>query len=164
MGLRFSRLRRPEWLVGVGGALLLASMLLLPWYSRTLSSGPPGPRYFVPVSLDGWHGLTGGRWLILVTVLAAFAVLLLQARHRAPALPVAFTLCTALLGGVTLAYLIVRVWVLPPGGREIGGWIGLLGAAVIAYAANASIRLEGIAPADAPAEIPTVRLGGQGAT
>jgi len=132
---------------------------LLPWYTVVKSSAPPGPKYFITESIDGWHGLAVVRWLIVLTILAAFAVVFFQARERAPALPVAFTMLAAPLAGLTLLWLIVRVWIAPHGGRGIGGWIGLFGAAAIAYGAYKSIRMEGIAASDGPTQIPTVKLG-----
>ena len=164
MRLDFSRLRWPEWLIGLAGLVLLASLVLLPWYTLLLVSGPPGPRYVSTSSVDGWHGLTHARWLVLVTAVVAFALVFFQARERAPALPVAITVILGPLAALTLAWLIVRVWFSPPGGREIGGWIGLLGAAALAYGSYSSIRLEGIAEKDGPGEIPTVKVGPEGAT
>lgn len=162
MHLRFSRLRWPEWMVGAGGVVLLGSMLLLPWYELTRGTPGPPPKYFITVSVDGWHGVGLARWLMLLTVLAALAVVFFQAGERAPALPVAATLFAVPLAAVTMVWLIVRVWIVPPGGREIGGWIGLVGAAAVAYGGYRSIRMEGIAAADSPAEIPTVRLDAEG--
>ena len=163
MHLRFSRLRWPEWLIGAAGLLMLVSMLLLPWYTLTSATVGPPPRYFVAVSVDGWHGLTHARWLILVTILAALAVVFFQARERAPALPIAFTQIAAILAALTVAWLIYRVWIDPPGGRGIGGWIAMLSAAAILYGSYCSFRVEGIAEQDAPHEIPTVRVEGGGA-
>ena len=150
--------------MGAGGLLLLASLLLMPWYTQLLVSPPPGPRYFSTHSVDGWHGLTHARWLMLVTVLAALTVVFLQARERAPALPVGFTIIAVPLAAAAFVWLIIRVLISPPGGRDIGGWVGLLGIAAIAWGGYRSLRLEGIAPADAPAEIPTIPLKGEGAT
>jgi hypothetical protein len=164
MQLRFSRLRWPEWVVGAGGVALLGSVLLLPWYTRTRTSGRLGAKHVVEESVDGWHGLGHARWLSSATGLAAFAVAFFQARQRAPARPVAATSVAVPLATVTGTWLIVRVWIAPPGGREIGGWIGLIGAAAIAYGGYKSLVIEGIAPTDAPAEIPTVNLGREGAT
>jgi hypothetical protein len=159
MGLDSSRLRRPEWIVGAGSVVLLASMLLLPWYQLTQSSPPPGPRYFVTSSVDGWHGLNHARWLIVVTVLAAFALVFFQASRRAPAIPVSFSLLTAVLGALTVLWLIYRVLISPPGGdRKAGAIIGLLSACAITYGGYRSVRQEGIASADGPSEIPTVSL------
>ena len=161
MGLRASRLRWPEWVIGAGGVVLLAAMLLLPWYTLTLASHPPGPIYLIPQQVDGWNGLRHARWLVLLTVLAALAAAFFQAQRRAPALPVTLCLLASILGGLTTIWLIVRVLIDPPGGRGIGGWIGLLGAAAIAYGGFASVRKEGIARVDAPTEIPTVDLAGR---
>src|SRR5579884_347683 len=147
--LRFSRLRWPEWVIGVGGLVLLASLVLMPWY--TLVKLTPPPKYSISESVDGWHGLAHARWLVLVTVLVALAVVSLQARERAPALPVAMTVILAPLAAATLIWLIVRVWVSPPGGRDAGGWIALLSTAAIVYGSYRAIRLEGIAEQDGPA-------------
>lgn len=160
MRLRASRLRWPEWLIGAGGVVLLAAMLLLPWYQLTLASGGAGPKYYVPQKVDGWHGLSNSHWLLVVTILVALATAFFQAQRRAPAIPVTLSLFASLLGGASVLWLIVRVVIDPPGGREIGGWIGLLAAAAIAYGGYASLRAEGIAREDAPAEIPTVDLAG----
>jgi hypothetical protein len=162
--LDWSRLRWPEWVIGVGGLVLLLALLVMPWYALLLVSAPPGPKYFSTRTVDGWHGLTHAHWLVLVTVVAALAVVLFQARERAPALPVALTVIAAPLALLTLVWLIVRVWISPPGGREIGGWIALISTAALLYGCYRSFRLEGIAAKDAPAEIPTVKLGGEGST
>jgi hypothetical protein len=160
MRLDRTRLRRPELIVGVGGLVLLGSLLLLPWYTLTEVSAPPGPQYFIQISVDGWHGLNDAHWLLLVTILAAFALVFFQLTRRAPAIPVTFSMVAAVLGGLTTLWLIYRVLINPPGGsRDIGGFIGLLSAAAITYGGYASLRLEGIAPDDGPTEIPTIGLG-----
>jgi hypothetical protein len=155
-----TRLRRPELIVGVGGLVLLASMLLLPWYTLTEVSAPPAPQYFINVSVDGWNGLSHARWLLLVTIAAAFTLVFFQLSRRPPAIPVTFSLLATVLGGLATLWLIYRVLISPPGGsRDVGGFIGLLSAAAITYGGYESVRLEGIAPADAPSEIPTIGLG-----
>ena len=161
MGLRASRLRWPEWLIGAGGVVLLGAMLLAPWYQLTAASAPPGPTYYVSENVDGWNGLSHARWLLLVTILIALGTAFFQAQRRAPALPVTLSLLAGMIAGLTTVWLIVRVIIAPAGGREIGGWIGLLATALIAYAGLASIRLEGIDPVDGPGEIPTVNLSGE---
>jgi hypothetical protein len=158
MRLRARRLRWPEWLTGAGGLALLAVMLLVPWYQLTLASAPPGPTFFVAEKVDGWNGLSHARWLLLLTILLALGAAFFQAQRRAPALPVTLSLIASVIGAFTTLWLIVRVVVSPAGGREIGGWLGLLAVAVITYGGFASVRLEGIDPADGPGEIPTVGL------
>lgn len=132
-------------------------MLLMPWYTLTLSSHPPGPIYLVSQQVDGWHGLKVAHWLLTLTALVALAVAFFQAQRRAPALPVSLTVFAMLLGGLSAVWLLVRL-IDAPGGRGIGGWIGLVGAAAVAYGGYASLRMEGIAPVDAPGEIPTIDL------
>jgi hypothetical protein len=147
----------------VGGGVLLVSMFLMPWYQLQTST-PTFPKFFVASSVDGWHGLSHARWLILLTILAALGLLFFQATRRAPAIPATFSLVAGLLGALSALWLIYRVVINPPGGREIGGWIGLLSAGAITYGGYASFRLEGIAASDAPAEIPTIGLEHQGRT
>lgn len=158
MGFRASRLRWPEWLVGGGGVLFLIALLLMPWYTLTLSSQPPGPIVLIPEQVDGWHGLTIGRWFFLLAILLALGTAFFQARRRAPALPVTLAVLASILGGVSVLWLIVRVLIDPPGGRGIGGWVALLAAAAITYGGFESVRMEGIAREDGPAEIPQVDL------
>jgi hypothetical protein len=143
MSFDLSRLRRGEWTVGAGSVVLLASMLLLPWYgdSRTI---------------DGWNALSHFRWLVVVTLIAAGALLLFTATRRAPAVPVTLSLLVAVLGALCTAWLLYRVAIDPIAGRKVGGWVGLAGAAAIAYGGLSALRREGIAASDAPAAIPTV--------
>jgi hypothetical protein len=160
-----ARIRWPEWVVGIGGLVLLASMLLVPWYSLPTFSGPPGPPIEgAPNKVDGWNGLTNGHWLVLVAILLALATIVTQARRGAPAVPATLTLLASWLGGITFLYLVYRVIINPPGGRGLGGWIGLIAAGAIAYGGYRSVRMEGIAPRDAPRDIPVIKLGDEAAT
>ena len=75
----------------------------------------------------------------------------------------AFSLFVWLLGGVSVLVLIYRVLINVPGpndvvSRDVGAYIGLLASIVIAGAGYRSLREEGIAPQDAPKDIPTVHL------
>ena|SRR5436305_472344 len=137
MSFDLSRLRRGEWTVGAGAVVLLASMLLLPWYgdSRTI---------------DGWNALTHFRWLLVLTLLFAGALLFFSATRRAPAIPVTLSLFVAVLGAVCAAWLLYRVAIDPVAGRKVGGWVGLAGAAAIGYGGWSATRRTGIAQSDAP--------------
>jgi cobalamin synthase len=143
MSFDLSRLRRGEWIVGAGSVVLLASMLSLPWYGGSQT-------------IDGWAGLRHFRWLAVVTLVLAVALLLFQATQPAPAIPVALSVFVAIFGALTSAWLILRVGIDPPSGRKLGGWVGLAGALAIMYGGGASLRREDISPKDEPAVIPTV--------
>jgi hypothetical protein len=149
MRFDWARIRSPEYVVGASSVVLLASMLLLPWYHLPSPTGTH--------RVDGWNGLSHARWLLLVTVIVGLAAFLLQAAKRAPAVPVTMFMFAGFLGAGSAIWLIVRVLIDPPGGsRMVGGFIGLLAACGIAYGGYASIRAEGIAPGDAPRDIPKV--------
>ena len=151
MNVRPARLRAGEWIDGAGAVLLIVFLFVPGWYSSKGGSA----------TTDGWHGLTHLRWLLLVTIIVALALVWLQATRRAPALPVTCSLFAMLLGGLTVLALLYRVVLDPPGGMsvEAGAYLGLLATAVMTYGAYRSLRTEGIDTRDAPGEIETVALG-----
>jgi hypothetical protein len=159
-GLRAYRIRWPERVVGLSAAVLLAAMVLFTWFSfPPRPSGGLGPKYYViGNSEDGWNGLSHAHWLLLATVLAAFALVLIQAARPAPPIPVTFSLLVMVLGSLSTLWLVIRVVVDPPAGRSFGGWLALISAAALTWAGYESVRIEGIAPQDTPQEIPTISL------
>src|SRR5947209_7185748 len=111
---RASRLRWPEWAIGLSGVVLLISLVGLSWYTLHPVSGGLGPRFLATTSEGGWNGLSHAHWLILVTVLVAFAVFFSQAMRRAPAVPVALSLFLMVLAALSTLWLFVRVPFDPP--------------------------------------------------
>jgi hypothetical protein len=162
MGFQWSRLRRPEIVAGVAAVVLLASMFVLPWYGYKGDLAPLAAKLGVKTSADAWNSLSTTRWLMLLTIAAALALVYLQGTRPSPALPATFSLFVALLGGLTALVLIYRVLINVPGpndvvSRDVGGFVGLLASIAIALAGYRSLREEGIAPQDAPKDIPTVQ-------
>jgi hypothetical protein len=148
-------------------------MLGLSWFTITQASG--GTRATTPASaaggqplhpevaltqysINGWRGLAHAHWLLLVTIILALALLVIQATHRAPPMPVTVSLLVMFLAGLSAIWLIVRVLIDPPGGRDAGGWLALICTLFLTWSAYKSVRMEGIAPEDEPADIPTVHL------
>ena len=157
-----SRLRRGEWLAGVGAVLLLVFMFALPWYG--LGGAAAATRG--STTLNAWHSLTTLRWLMLVAIVAALSLFFLQATRPAPALPVSASVIATPLAGLTALALIYRVLINNPGDNgllhpRIGAVLGLVAAWVMAFGAFRSLREEGLSPRDAPTAIATVRLGGE---
>ena len=140
MSFDLSRLHRGEWFVGAGSAVLLASMLLLPWFGGSHT-------------VDGWNGLAHFRWLAVATLVLAIALLFFTATRPAPAIPVTLSLFVCVLGALSAAWLLYRVGINPTAGRKVGGWIGLAGAFAIAYGGFSAMRREGIADRDAAAVV-----------
>jgi FtsH-binding integral membrane protein len=152
------RLRWPEWVAAASAIVLLIVLFVMNWFTLRLVSGGAGTKYIVPDTVNGWDSLSHLRWLLLITAIGALILFVLQATRRSPALPVTLSLVLPLLGGVSVIWVFVRVAISPPGGRCPGGWVGLAAAAVLTWGAFRSLRMEGIAPTDAPAHIPTVQL------
>lgn len=143
------RLRRGELLAGAGGVLLLVFLLAGKWYGH-------GSR-----ARTGWEALPVLRWLLVVTIAAAFALVFAQVTRQAPAIPVTLSLIVTVIGLITVLALIYRVLISPPAHEQAGAFLGLLSAIGLAYGGFLSMREEGIAARDAPREIPVVRPGSE---
>ncbi|MDQ6605993.1 MAG: hypothetical protein M3Z06_05515 [Actinomycetota bacterium] len=160
-----SRLRPGEWIVGAGSLVLLASTFLLNWYALSGPLARTASKFLgLSTSVNGWHALSSLRWLIVLTGLAGLGVFYIQASRRAPALPVSSTMIVTVLGLLTSIALFYRVVIDEPGGYSdiqlrFGAFAGLLSAIAIVVGGYRSLREDGIAPADGPAEIETVKLG-----
>ncbi len=168
-----ARIRWPEWLVAISALVLLLIMLGMSWFTISQASGgtrsatpasaaggqPLHPQVvFTQYSINGWRGLAHAHWLLVVTILMAFGLLLLQLTRRSPAVPVTVSLFVMFLAGLSAVWLIVRVGIDPPGGRDAGGWVALICTLLLTFSAFKSLQLEGIASEDEPEEIPTVPL------
>jgi len=146
-----SRLRRGELLAGASAVLLAIFMVGGKWYGAGTGNGG---------SQTGWQALTDLRWLLVVTIVAAVALVILQATRGAPAIPVTMSLIVMLLGIVTVLALIYRVLIDPPPHQEAGAYLGLLSAIGIMVGGYLSLRQEGVAARDNRRDIPIVRPGG----
>jgi 4-amino-4-deoxy-L-arabinose transferase-like glycosyltransferase len=139
------RLRPAEVVTGAAAVALAVLMLAAHWYgTRT-----------------GWQVLTSERWLALVTIVLALALVLTQATRPAPAIPVTLSLLTTVLGVLNGLWLIYRVAISAAAHQHVASWLGLISAWVTVAAAFWSMRQEGIAPGDEPREIPVVPLRGE---
>lgn len=153
--------------MGASSLVLLASMFLLSWYGLKSRLAPTAAQLGVSTSVNGWNGLTHVRWLVLVTVIVAFALVYFQATRGAPAIPVSLSVIVTVLGLLTVLALIWRVLIERPGSDALvslraGSVVGLVSALSLAYGGYLSTREEGIARADAPEEIEVIRLPGVG--
>ncbi len=149
MDLDPARLLRGELLSGTGAVLLLVFMVAGKWYTNRGHSQ------------TGWQALTDLRWLIVLTIAAAFALVLAQVARRSPAIPVTLSLVVAVLGLITVLALIYRVLINPASHEQAGAFLALLSAIGLAYGGYLSLREEGISRRDAPSDIPVVPLGGE---
>ena len=141
MEFHASRLRRGEVLAGAGAVLLVVFLLVGDWAG----------------SRSGWEVLVSLRWLLALTIAAAFGLVLVQATRRAPAVPVTMSLFVTVLGAISVLAIVYRVLISPPAHEHAAAYLGLLSGIGLAYGGYESMRKEGIAARDAPQEIPVVR-------
>ena len=149
MDLDPARLRRGELLAGTGAVLLLVFLLAGRWYGH-------GGR-----ARTGWEAVTTLRWLLVVTIAAAFALVATQVARRSPAIPVTLSLIVTVLGLISVLALVYRVLINPPAHEQAGAFLGLLSALGLAYGGYLSLREEGISRRDAPRDIPVVQSGAE---
>jgi hypothetical protein len=154
-----SRLRPGEIVSAVGAILLFVFMFFFKWYGVSLPGGQDQLAKAIgfdtsALAVDGWHGHTVLRWLMLLTIIAALALAFLTATQRTVALPVTMAVIVSALAALLTVLLAYRVIIDQPGPNQyidvkLGAWLGLLSSAVIAYGGYLSMRDEGTSLSDA---------------
>ena len=160
MHVELSRLRRGEWIAGIGALLLLISMFALPWYG---GSGKLASQVGLSSSISGWSEYTHLRWLIVLTIVVVFALVVLQATRPAPALPASLSVIALVLCVLTTLWLIYRVVLNVPSGdglleQKYGAYVGLACALAMTYGSFRSLRQEDPPDPERNARIEVVRL------
>ena len=133
-----SRLRSGEWIVAISALVLLVAMFVPTWYEARIPGVAPR---------DGFHSLTGLRWLVLITLAVAFALVFLQGTRKAPALPVSFSVFVTVLGALTSLWMIYRVLISIPSSasdykQAAAPYIGLASVLALTYGGYRSMREE----------------------
>jgi hypothetical protein len=139
------RLTRGELVSGASAVALLVLSLAVPWYGVDGIPGRPGSRTGMAGTQTGWQGLSDVRWLILLTVLVAFATLAVHAFGPARQTVAALRLALLALGWANALVLIVRVLIdLPSPDRvvdqKLGALMALLAALALAFGASEAVR------------------------
>ena len=147
-----SRIRRGESLAGISAVALLVFVFVLDWYGPPAAGGRP------VASLTGWQAYTAWRWVALITAGLALCLVFFQTTRRAPALPAGIGVVVTALASVTTIWLAVHVLLDHPPHQRIGALLGLLAACGVLAGGYLSLRREGIAARDEPAEISLIRL------
>ncbi len=107
--MRAGRIRRGEVVAGIGGAALLAS-LLLPWFE-------PGRSGFSSLAVAGLF--------VAAAALAAIALPLISASQEKTDAPIVAATLTALASAIAIAIAVFRLLDPIGGGREPGLWLAL---------------------------------------
>jgi hypothetical protein len=138
------RLNRGELVCAAFALLLLVVTFALAWYGVDGIPGRPGAPNAAR-SENAWQGLSVLRWLMLVTILTAFAAVVVHLARPGRHVVAAVRLLLLGLTTLTAALLIVRVLIdLPSGDRvvdqKIGAVLGLCAALGMAYGAFEAVR------------------------
>ena len=137
-----ARLRAGEWLAGAAAVVLLGS-LFLDW-----SRAPVG-------GASAWEAFDVLDFVLAALALVPLALFVTQATRRCPAIPVTFSVLTALAGALATLLIAVRL-IDQPGPNalitvEAGAWLGLLAALLATAGGWRSMRVEAVPHTPAPA-------------
>lgn len=143
-----SRLRTGEKIAGAAGIALLLIMFIFDWFSIEGES-------LLGVSIGGnaWDTMELIRFVILLAALAGIALAVMSASQTRVDMPVAMSAITAGLGILATLLILYRI-IDPPGGdipdgagveigRDIGVFLGLIAAALVAYGGWRAMQEEG---------------------
>jgi hypothetical protein len=159
--LDISRLRRSDQVTGVGAIALLIFLFVFKWYGVSSSSSVGGASF--SASANGWNAFTNSRWLWIITIIAALAVVWMKVAQRELQLPVQPSVIVAGLGALSTIFILYRIINHPTAGAsgtiagvhysasagiKIGIWLGLIAAAAITYGGYLAMQEEGTSLTD----------------
>jgi hypothetical protein len=137
MSFKVSRLGRGERILAAGAIALFVFLCFLKWYEvkvpKLFSAFVSAAGY--STSFTGWHSLTDTRWVLLLAILAALALVALVASDRKVGPPLAVSAGVTALGALATVLVFYRTIVNPPGGSSVsaklGAYLGLAACAVL---------------------------------
>lgn len=174
MSFDISQLRRADRIIGIGAIAFFIFLFFFKWYGGSASSSIGGISY--STSANGWHTFTNSRWVWLITIIVALALVGMRAAQEHVELPVAPGAIVAGLGGLSTILILYRIIHHPSGGTsgtiagihysasygiKIGIWLGLIAAVAITYGGYLAMQEEGVSPTGAHAGGGEVPGGGE---
>lgn len=139
------RLTRGELISGASALALVVLLFAFAWYGVDGVPGRGGSRTGVAATETGWEGLSVVRWLVVLTVLVAFAAVAVHADHPARHTVAGLRLALLGLGCATAVTLVIRVLIdLPSPDRvvdqKVGALLGMIAALGVAFGASEAVR------------------------
>jgi hypothetical protein len=156
-------LRRPDRIMVSGALALFVCMFFFKWYGFSTSlSNVGGVNLQASASYDGWHAFTVSRWIWLLTIIVALAVVALRAGWLTLELPLPPAVVVTAAGCLSSALVVYRILDHPAVsanfagvhasvGIKLGIWLGLLAAAAITYGGYLAMQ-EAAIPVSGPYE------------
>jgi hypothetical protein len=171
MQFDINRLRQSHQIIGVSAIALFIFMFFFKWFGfsveakvlgRTISTSSAGVG-----SVNVWHSLDLIRWLLLLTVIVAIAMVVIVGTESRVQLPVPLSTVVAGLGGIAALLILYRVVISKPahggsvstfGGSvnwhvttKVGAYLAFISAVALAYGAWRAMQDEGVTFGDAGA-------------
>lgn len=141
-----NRVTASERLAGAGGVVLLIG-LFLKFYGIGSTITVNGADIHNPysVSFSGWHSLSVGRWIFLITALLAIGLAAAKANGQTLNLPITPSVLLAGLGGISAVWLLLRVLIHPADHLSVkfGIFVALVGAGLLTFGAYQAMQEEG---------------------
>jgi hypothetical protein len=139
------RIRVGALVSAVSALALLVILFAMEWYGVAGVPDPSAARPAVSTAENGWHGLTGTRWVLLAAIVAAVGAVVLHASQREHGNKTDTSLIVAALGVLSSVLLIYRVLIVLPAGarvidQKLGAFLGLICALGIAWGGYEAIR------------------------
>jgi hypothetical protein len=133
-----------ELTTAVCALALLILMFATKWYGVAGVPDPSAARPAISTAINGWHGLTIVRWVMLITIVAALGSVVLRVSQRSHGSKTDTSRVLTALGSLTAILLIYRVLIaLPSAGRvtdqKLGAVLGMLCALGIAVGGRQSM-------------------------
>ncbi len=150
-----NRLSMGDKIAGASAIALLLIMTIFKWFGLEVESSVAG--FGVSDSLNAWKSFSFIDIILLITALAALAMVYLHASSTRVDLPVSISVIVTALGALSVLLILFRI-LSPPdfetGGvdvagvdisntREIGAFLGLLAAAALTYGGFRAMQEEG---------------------
>jgi hypothetical protein len=153
MSFELNRLRSGERIVAAGSIALFVFMFFFKWFGIKVPGivGAYISAAGVSTSATAWHSLEVIRWLLLLTVLAGVALVVLVGGDRKLQSPISMSAIVAGLGALSTILVFYRVLLSHPFSHaevKIGAWLGLVSCAVIAYGGYRAMTDEGTTLSD----------------
>jgi hypothetical protein len=148
---RRSPVARGEWIAAVFAIALLALMFLTKWYGVAGVPDPSAARPAVSTAVDGWHGLSLVRWVMLLTILVAVGSVVLHLSQRSHGTTTDTSRLITVLGSVTAVLVMYRVLIALPAAdritdQKLGAVLGVVCALGIAFGGRESMLEQKASP------------------
>jgi hypothetical protein len=161
MGFNIGGLRRSDRIIGIGAIAFFIFLFFFKWYGVSSSTSIGGVNY--SDSANGWHTFTNSRWIWIITIIVALAVVAISAGALKFKSPVQPGVLVAGLGALSAILIIYRIIDHPSAGTsgtiagvhysasvgiKIGIWLGLIAALALTYGGYLAMQDEGTSLSD----------------